>query len=129
MRASIVEVFIMGNNKITIDDDNIIRCTIQNNHTESEAESIFNRIEQISQNSQNTMILIDINKIKITTSGSRKFYVNAISTESEFIKTLAFLGSGVKPRVIANFIIQGIKKKDKVRYFEDEEEAVKWLME
>lgn len=119
----------MRNYTITTDDEKIIRCTLRGAHSESDSKHIIKRINQIAKDEDTVMVLLDINELEIVTSGAKQNYINALTSNVEFAKKLAFLGSGLKVRVLANFMIRGLNLEEKVRYFEDEDEVIKWLQE
>lgn len=117
----------MSNYKIWLDDDGIIRCILKGIHEKKDAEVIIEEIINLSKESGKARVLIDLNNTEESTSGARRVYIDTIKAEPEIIEKLAFLGSSAKNRVMANFIITGSGRENEVRYFESEEEALRWI--
>ena len=119
----------MGDYKIWLDDDGIIRCILKGIHEKKDAEAILKKIITLLKEKGKARVLIDLRKTERSTSGARRVYVYNIMAKPKVFEKFAFFGKSVKNRVMANFIMTATGKEDKVRYFESEEDALRWLKE
>jgi hypothetical protein len=119
----------MKDHKIWIDEDGIIRCVFSDVYMNEDVEDMIEGIVQISKKGEQAMVIIDLKKTKTSTSSARRIIVESIKADPEIYHKLALLGSSAKNKVLANFIIRASGRGDKVRYFESEEEALRWLGE
>lgn len=119
----------MGDYKLWINDDGIIRCVLWGVHLEQDAESITEGIVHLSRGEGRARVLIDLRKTERSTSGARRVYVDTIKAEPELFEKLALFGTSAMNGVMADFIMTGSGRKDKVRCFESEEDALRWLKE
>jgi hypothetical protein len=120
----------MGKFKVWVGDDGIIRGKIIGEHTGEDARRIIVEIDDfLDKDKGKKCILIDMIETGRPTAECRKIHATNIKNEhSKFNKT-AFFGAKVINRVMANFIIKASGKGKKVRYFDTEKEALKWLNE
>ncbi len=115
----------VGENRLHLDEDNIIRITIVG---ELDEETQI-RINDAGYKLMNTVegkvnALIDLNKAGKTLPGARKRQIEI----SEYEKTAKVALFGLHPvaRVVASFFMGVTKKKD-IRFFKTEKEALAWL--
>lgn len=119
----------MGEYKVWIDDDGIIRCALRGVHMKRDAESITEGITHLSKYNGKARVLMDLSKTERSTSGARMVHINNIRAEHEIFEKLALFGISEMNRVKANFIIIASGRGNKARYFESEGEALRWLKE
>ena len=118
----------MGEYKVWVDQDGIIRATIIGTHDKDDAEKIIAEInELIKKHEQNSRLLIDMTKTSRPTSKARKLHAINIKVQAKHFKKTALFGASAMNRVMANFIIKASGRSDKVKYFNTEQEAVSWL--
>jgi hypothetical protein len=110
-------------------DESIIRIIIQGIHEKKDAEAVIKEINNYSRARGKVSVLMDLRGIERATAGARKEYIRNISTEPSNFDKLAMYGTSAVNRVMANFIIRASERKGRVRYFESEKEALKWLRE
>ena len=120
----------MGEFKVWVGDDGIIRGKIIGDHTGQDARKIIKLIDHyLAKDRSKGYVLIDMRETGRPTAESRKIHASNIKNgHSKFNKT-AFFGAKVINRVMANFIIKASGKGKKVKYFDTENEALKWLNE
>jgi hypothetical protein len=119
----------MGEYTVWVDQDGIIRGKIIGSHDEDEAINIIKEIDlQLLKMEQKGLILIDMSKTGRPTAGSRKVHAQNLKHGYTKFKKAAFYGASAINRVMANFIIKASGRGEMVRYFDKEDEAVKWLL-
>lgn len=118
----------MGDYNVWI-DNGIIRCRLHNKFKEDDAEKLIEEVKTHSKEIGRAMVLMDLRKIDGSTPGARRVLVDSIRAEPCIFEKLAFPGKSVIGQVMANFIIRASEKEERIRYFGDEEEALRWLSE
>jgi len=120
----------MGEFKVWVEDDGVIRGKIIGEHTGEDARRIIRLIDDyIAKDKGKKCILIDMRETGRPTAESRKIHASNIKNgDTKFNKT-AFFGAKIINRVMANFIIKASGKGKKVKYFDTENDALKWLHE
>ena len=118
----------MGEHKIWVDQDGLIRATIIGTHNKDDAEKIIEETSKlIKKYKQHSKLLIDMTKTGRPTSKARKLHANNMKEQANHFKKTALFGASAMNRVMANFIIKASGRGDKVRYFNTEREAISWL--
>ena len=117
----------VGENRIYLGEDNILRLTIFG-EVDEEIEIRINEAcyKLINMVEGKVHTLIDLNKAGKTLPGARKRQREI----SEYEKTgkVALFGLHPVARVIASFVM-GISKNKDMRFFKTREEALAWLKE
>jgi hypothetical protein len=120
----------MGEYKVWVDKNGIIRGQIIGSHDEDDAVHIIKEIDDILlKMEQKGVILIDMSKTGRPTTGSRKVHAENIKHGYSKFKKAAFFGASAFNRVMANFIIKASGKGEVVRYFDKENDAINWLLD
>lgn len=117
----------MGEYKVWIDDNGIIRCVVGGSHRKQDAQKVIDDIKKHLKEKGKARILLDICNIEESTSDARRVYVNFIKKEPRILEKTALHGKKAMQRVMANFIIVASGCEKKVRYFRKEKEALRWL--
>jgi hypothetical protein len=118
----------MGDYKVWVDSNGIVRGKIIGDHTKKDAIDIIKKLESLySEDMGNLLTLIDMSETNRPTSEARKMHAMNLKNHHNQFKKAAFFGGSVMNRVLANFIIKASGKGDKVRYFDTEKEAIQWL--
>jgi len=117
----------VGENRICLGEDNILRITILGELD----EEIQIGINDAGYKLMNTVegrvhTLVDINKAGKVSPGARKRQVEI--SEQEKTGKVALFGLHPVARVIASFFM-GISQKKDMRFFKTREEALAWLTE
>ena len=110
-------------------DNSIIRCRLQGKFKEDDAKKIIEEIKTHSKEIDGAKVLMDLRKIEGSTPGASRVLVDSVRAEPSIFEKLALSGKSVIGQVMANFIIRASEKEEKIRYFGDEEEALRWLSE
>ena len=120
----------MGEFKVWVDNNGIIRGKIIGVHTEEDAIEIIKQMDEyLMKEKGSRSVMIDMRETGRPTSKSRKVHAENIKNNSNKFKKAAFFGAKVINRVMANFIIKASGRGEKVRYFDTESDAVKWILE
>ena len=127
-RSYIYEGGVLGDYKIWVDEDEIIHGKIYGVHTKSDAESAIEKTNVILAKSEKKLVIIDMRQTKRATLDARKTHLANMKDPLMF-KKMALFGADKKNRFIANFFIRVTDLNPKMKYFETEEEALKWLKE
>ncbi|GAG13094.1 unnamed protein product, partial [marine sediment metagenome] len=115
----------VGENRLYLGEDNIIRITILGELDEETQIEINNAGYKLMNTVEGKVnALVDLNKAGKISPGARKREVEI----SEHDKTgkVALFGLHPVARVVASFFM-GISKKKDMRFFKIEEEALAWL--
>lgn len=118
----------MGEYKVEMDDD-IIKAILSGVHLKRDIDALFVKINDLVQETGKNNVFLDIGGIEEISGGARRTLAQQIAIEPRFFNKLAICGANAKHRVMANFIITASVKWNNVRYFEKEEEAIRWLKE
>jgi hypothetical protein len=118
----------MGEYKVWVDSEGIIRGKIIGDHTKEDAIEIIKELQNhFLKDKGNLLAIIDMSETNRPSSGSRKVHAMNLKNNHDLFKKAAFFGASVMNRVLANFIIKASGKGDKVRYFDTQQEAIQWL--
>ena len=118
----------MGEYKVEMDDD-IIRAILSGVYLKRDLDAIMAQISNLAHETGKNNIFLDIGGIEEISGGARRALAQQIAIEPRFFNKLAIYGANAKHRVMADFIITASGKGNNVRYFENEEEAMRWLKE
>ncbi len=117
----------VGENRLYLGEDNIIRITIVGELDEEAQTSINDAGYELMNMVEGKMhALIDLNRAGKTSPGARKRQVEI--SEYEKTEKVALFGLHPVARVIASFFM-GISQNQNMRFFKTEEEALTWLKE
>ena len=119
----------MGEYKVCKGDDGIIRGILLGVHEKRDAESIIKEITDLSEEKGKARVLIDLSKTERGTLGARKVHLNNIKVQPPTFEKLALFGANTTNKVMVNFIVKATGRKNKIKYFKTEEEALRWLRE
>ncbi len=117
----------VGENKLYLDEDNIVHITVVGELDEETQTAINNAGYKLISTVEGKMnALVDLNKAGKISPGARKRQVEI----SEYEKTAKVAMFGLHPvaRVLASFFM-GVSQKKDMRFFRTEEEALAWLKE
>ena len=118
----------MGEYKVWVDKAGIIRGAIFGSHEQKDAEKIIEEINMhIKGYGKNCIVLIDMSKTGRPTYEARKLHATNIKFISKYFRKAAFFGGTTMNRVLANFIIKASGVGKNVKYFNSQDEAIKWL--
>ena len=117
----------IGENRLYLDEDNIIRITIVG-ELDEETQIGINEVGYKLMNTLEGRVyaLIDLNKAGRVSPGARKRQVEI--SEHEKTAKVALFGLHPVARVVASFFM-GISQKKDMRFFRTREEALAWLKE
>lgn len=120
----------MGEYKVWVDKEGIIRAAIIGTHDKDDAEKIIAEIDKLLEKyKQQSRLLIDMTKTGRPTSKARKVHASNMRIKAKYFKKTALYGASAMNRVMANFIIKASGKGDNVKYFNTEHQALSWLNE
>jgi len=117
----------VGENRISLVEDNILRLTILG-EVDEEIEIGINQasLKLMNMVEGKVNVLLDLNKAGKTTPGARKRQVEM--SEHEKNGKVALFGLHPVARVVASFVM-GVSRKKDMHFFRTEEEALAWLKE
>ena len=117
----------VGENRIYLGEDNMLCLTISG-EVDEKIEIGINEacLELLNMVEGRVNTLIDLNKAGKTSPGARKRQKEI--SEHEKTGKLALFGLHPVARVVAAFLM-GISRKEDMRFFKTEEEALTWLKE
>lgn len=118
-------------NSVILNKDGIIEITVVGDQDASSVTEMVGQartlLEELGKKGKKQLILDDITGMGVTNIEARKA-VNKAAHDLPF-KRCVLLGDGsVLMRVAANLLLHGIGQGGKIRYFEDREKAVRWLL-
>ena len=117
----------VGENRIYLGEDNIVRLTILGEVDEETEIGINEACYKFMNMVEGKMhALIDLNRAGKTSPGARKRQKEI--SEHEKTGKVALFGLHPVARVVASFVM-GISKNQDMRFFKTEEEALAWLKE
>lgn len=116
--------------KICLGDDYLLDVSVHGEMNETDALEIFEKSKEIiamaEKEGKYIRVLVNLNNAKPPSSKARKILARVDAQER--VKRVAFWGLSPVSRVIANFLI-AIGKREKMRFFSTEEEALSWVEE
>jgi hypothetical protein len=115
--------------RIRILEDGIINVNLVGQYDKNDMKGLVKEIMSISGQKTSGRMLVDLKRIKSTSSSARKELVDAVNCEPPPFDKVAICGGCVRNRVMANFIIRASRIEDMIRYFGCQEEALRWLRE
>jgi hypothetical protein len=119
----------MGEYKVWVDDTGIVRGAIFGTHDKDDAKKVIEEMNiLIKQSGKDCKVLIDMSETGRPTYEARKLHASNINIISKYFKKAAFFGATTMNRVLANFIIKAAGIGDSVKYFNTQDEAIKWLL-
>jgi hypothetical protein len=107
----------------------IIKAILTGVQLKRDMEILFERLNNAVRTTGMHTILLDIEGIEEISGGARRNLMAFISREPYLFEKLAFFGPTAKNKVMAKFIITASGKGNSVRYFENEEDSINWLMD
>ncbi len=117
-------------NEVFLNDDGIIEVHATGVQTEASVRSLVSDVEHLGNSCRHddhpVLVLDNIQRMGDISEAGRKVVVEF--GKSSIYDKLAMVGSGVFLRLGANLLIGAIGKESKVRYFEDEAAATRWLL-
>ncbi|MDD2426022.1 MAG: STAS/SEC14 domain-containing protein [Bacteroidales bacterium] len=118
--------YIVGENKLSIIEGNIIYVISQGEQTEEIALAYVSIIKDILSSLEGKLsYLIDVNKCGKNAPEAREIW--KMMSASDRTHKVATFGLNHVARVIASFVI-GSYKKGNLLFFKTKEEAMKWLL-
>lgn len=122
-----------ANFKVWWDEENqTIREYMIGNQSEEDAKASVEELSRLEASLKKKGIkelnlLFDASRAGIPASKARRIYADWLKKGT--INKAAIYGGGVVQRTIANFIFSYTGKSEKMKYYSNEEEALKWLKE
>jgi len=114
--------------KVWWDDKNqIIRSWFTGKTSQEDAEKSLKEINKLAYSHNCTALLSDSTKTETMDAGARKVFASAGKTTS--LTKVAVVGASTTMRVITNFIVSVAQTSVKIKYFENEKDAILWLQE
>lgn len=114
--------------KVYMNNDGIIRVISVGDQTAEEMIEVRKAVLELCKKVPGKIkILNDLSKMGKSLLGSRTEAVKSIKLEK--VGKVANFGGGTSTRIIASFIVRASGMDKKVKYFETEAEALKWLKE
>jgi hypothetical protein len=118
--------FIIGLNKLSLIEENIIHVIAQGEQTTEIALEDKKICEMLSANlEQKVNYLIDLNKCGKNSPGARQIWKEL--SELETTNKVATYGLNPVSRVIASFVLGNLTKGN-MRFFKTKEEAMNWIL-
>lgn len=119
------------NNNVRLNTDDIIEITVVGNQNFATVSSMAiqakRMLEELGKAGKPQLLLDDITKVGTTDIAARK-------AVAEYAKTLpykkvAMLGDGTTVmRVATNLLLRAVGQGRRVKYFEDRQKAIEWLL-
>lgn len=114
--------------KVFVGDDGIIRVISVGDQTPQEMIEVRKAVLELGREIPGRIrVLNDLSKMGKSLPGSRTEAAKSIKLEE--IGKVASFGASTMNRVIASFITRASGMGNKVKYFETEEDALRWLKE
>jgi hypothetical protein len=114
--------------KVYLDKEGIIHVDSIGSQTKNEVLKVRKKVLKLGETVHGKMkIITNLTNVTNVTSGSRKATVESVQLEE--VGKIAIFGASTFNRVVASFIIKASGMVNKVQYFKNEEEALKWLKE
>ena len=111
--------------------EGVIRHQVSGPYDEQDAGELVKEIGEIKRrfHGKKPKALLDLSGAGKVTSGARKLIVERIYRDPDLVKIASF-GLSIFARVVNSFMIKATGvSSDKVRVFDTEENALKWLKE
>lgn len=121
----------MHTNKVFINDDGIVEIMVVGNQTVESVQAMGDKAIALAEAQRaagkSSVILDNLLLMGMVPPEARKLVVDLIKS-NEYDK-LAMLGSDAILRFGANLMLQATGKGSRVKYFEDRDKCVAWLLE
>jgi hypothetical protein len=112
--------------QVYLDQEGIIHVESIGLQTEDEALKVRKKVMELGKKVPGKVrILNNLTRMSKATARSRKTTAESIKLPE--IGKVASFGGSTFARVVASFVIKATGMEHKVKYFETEEEALKWL--
>jgi len=115
----------VGKNRFYLDENNIFHMIIIGDVDKKLASTMIEVTDNLGNVfEEKTLVLIDLNKVKNTSSKARKVGMEEFGNKK--IAKIALFGMHPVARVIASFVM-GVSKNKSMRFFKTKKEALSWL--
>lgn len=119
----------MEENNVFINDLGLIEIVVSGDQTVESIQTMGDEAQRLVERQRKdgnpALVLDDVSRIGVVPADARRRVVEL--AKSVNYQKFAMIGRGTTVRLAANLLLQAIGKSRKVKYFDDHDEAVKWL--